>query len=58
MAGSCEPGKTELLGRLQNGTYKGKGGAADKSTHERMGLGTACREKKTLKDEECFHREL
>jgi hypothetical protein len=30
-----------LLDRLQNGTHRGKGGAADQSIHGRMGLGTA-----------------
>jgi hypothetical protein len=30
-----------LPNRLQNGTHRGKGGAADQSVHGRMGLGTA-----------------
>jgi hypothetical protein len=33
-----------LLNRLQNGTHRGKGGAADHSIHGRMGLRTACKE--------------
>jgi hypothetical protein len=33
-----------LLDRLQNGTHRGKRGAADQSTHGKMGLGTACKE--------------
>jgi hypothetical protein len=32
-----------LPDRLQNGTHKGKGGVADKSTHGRLGLGTTCK---------------
>jgi hypothetical protein len=32
-----------LLDRLQNGTHRGKEGAADQSIHGRMGLGTACK---------------
>jgi hypothetical protein len=35
----------ELLNRLQNGTHRGKEGAADPSVHGRMGLGTACEER-------------
>jgi hypothetical protein len=30
----------ELLDGLQNGTQRGKGGAADHATHGRMGLAT------------------
>jgi hypothetical protein len=33
---------------LQKGTHRGRGVAADPSTHGRMGLGTTCREE-TLK---------
>jgi hypothetical protein len=33
-----------LLDRLQDGTHRGKGGAADQSIHGRMGLGTVCKE--------------
>jgi hypothetical protein len=33
-----------LLDRLQNGTHRGKGDAADQSVHGRMGLGTACKD--------------
>jgi hypothetical protein len=33
-----------LLDRLQNGTHRRRGGAADQSIHGRMGLGTACKE--------------
>jgi L-alanine-DL-glutamate epimerase-like enolase superfamily enzyme len=33
-----------MLDRLQNRTHRGKGGAADQSTHGRMGLRTACKE--------------
>jgi hypothetical protein len=39
-----------LLDRLQNGTHRGKGGAADQSIHGRMGLGTAYKEE-TLKND-------
>jgi hypothetical protein len=39
---SCEWSTAGLLARLQNGTHRGKGGAADQSIHDRrMGLGTA-----------------
>jgi hypothetical protein len=34
----------ELLGRLQNVTDRGKGGATNHSIHERMGFGTARKE--------------
>jgi hypothetical protein len=33
-----------LLGRLQNGTHRGKGAAAEQSARGRMGLGPACKE--------------
>jgi hypothetical protein len=41
MAMSCK-GKTALLDRLQNRTHRERGGAADQSTHGRIGLRTAC----------------
>jgi hypothetical protein len=34
-----------LLDRLQNGTHRGNGGAADQSIHGRMGFRTACKGK-------------
>jgi hypothetical protein len=36
-------GIAELVGRLHNGTHRGKGGAADQSVHGRIGLGTVCK---------------
>jgi hypothetical protein len=42
---SCEWWTAELLDRLQYGTHRGKWGAADQSTHGRMGLGTECKVK-------------
>jgi hypothetical protein len=33
----------KLLDGLQNGTQRGKEGAADQSIHGRVGLGTACK---------------
>jgi hypothetical protein len=35
MATSCEWRTAELLDRLQNGTHRGKGGAADQSIYGR-----------------------
>jgi hypothetical protein len=40
----CNWRTAELLHRLQKGTHRGKGGAADQSIQRRMGLGTACKE--------------
>jgi hypothetical protein len=37
-------GLAKLLNRLQNGTHRGKGGAADQLILGRMGLTTACKE--------------
>jgi hypothetical protein len=44
MATSCEWRTAELLNRLQNGTRRGKGDAANQSIHGRIGLGIACKE--------------
>jgi hypothetical protein len=40
-----------LLDRLQNGTHRGEGGAADQSIHGKMGLRTECKEE-TLRIED------
>jgi hypothetical protein len=44
MMTSCEGRTAELIARLENGTHRGRSGAADRSTHGRMGLGTAYKE--------------
>jgi hypothetical protein len=38
--GTIDGRTTELLEVLQNGSHRGKGEAADQSTHRKMGLGT------------------
>jgi hypothetical protein len=42
-ATSCKWRTAELLDRLQNGTHGGKRGAADQSSHGRIGFRAACK---------------
>jgi hypothetical protein len=60
MITSCEWRDTVLLDRLQNGTHRGNGGAADQSTHGWIGLGrdSMQNKKNNLKNEEYFDLQL